>query len=625
MKIKRCAYPQRMVLATLLVCLTNCCFLPKGNADQAKGAEALNPQKAPRAVSPKTASLANTNIVYGGAVTSYFPIPYFEQWPAAPPLSKPADPMLGAVPEKWPDLPSIPKVSAVVAEVSPAPETPAPAPRVVTAPPAPPPSVPPAVREKKLYQFRAENMDIKAALAVFARANQLNIVPDQDVTGQVTLDVTDLPLERMLQALLEASDYSWEERDGLIRVRAMETRMFSVDYLRLIRKGTGASSATLSSSSNNGSGGGGGGGGGGMGGGGMGGGMGGGGMGGGGMGGGGGGMGGTVSGSAINLTQENTVEFWKELQDELSKLLTEKGKGSLAINKTAGLIQVTDRPSALRRMEKYLADLGETVGRQVEIEAKLYDVTLNNQFQFGVDWAQFAKYWGGQFAVAGNVFGASPGVPPVPISTQGSPFAPVGGSQVLPQSVVGTYANQNTRVALQALQQQGDVSVLSQPRLRTLNNQTALIKVGTDTPFFSQNVYLLPSTSPTAAATMVQQDQYQLITIGTILAITPQIASNNSIALDISPVITSLVGKEVGPSGQTTAPVIDIKQASTLVRVKSGETIILGGLIQNSTAKTIRKIPLAGDIPVLGLLFQGRFQTKQKKELVIFLTPTIVQ
>src|SRR6266511_1701873 len=126
-------------------------------------------------------------------------------------------------------LPSFMSVAAVAAE--------APA----TAP------MPKGTEDKKLYSFHAEGQELKSALAVFAQANGLNIVPDQDVTGQVTLDVRDLPLEKMMQALMEAHDFAWKDEGGLIRVRNTETRMFNIDYLRLSRKGEGKSLATLGS------------------------------------------------------------------------------------------------------------------------------------------------------------------------------------------------------------------------------------------------------------------------------------------------------------------------------------------------------------------------------------------
>jgi type II secretory pathway component GspD/PulD (secretin) len=160
-----------------------------------------------------------------------------------------------------------------------------------------------------------------------------------------------------------------------------------------------------------------------------------------------------------------------------------------------------------------------------------------------------------------------------------------------------------------------------------VNNQTAIIKVGTDRPFFSRTTFFIPSqtTGGTPATTTTTEDTFQTITVGTILSITPQISTNNWISLDVSPVITSLVEERVSPSGTTTAPVLDIKQASTMVRIKSDETIVLGGLIQNTSEKASRKIPFLADIPALGKLFQGRFEGKEKKELVIFLTPHIVE
>jgi MSHA biogenesis protein MshL len=454
------------------------------------------------------------------------------------------------------------------------------------------------LKERKLYSFRAENLDLKAALAIFARANHLNIVPDPEVTGQVTLDLADLPLARVLQALLEAHDYSWSEEDGLVRVHATATQIFSVDYLRLSRTGVGASAATISSSSSGTSGG---------------------------LSGnmaagpnglaangpaGGGLMSGTgagMNGSMINLTQANPVDFWKELELELDKILTPAGKTTMAINRTAGLIQITDRPSALKKVERYLAGLDTSIQRQVEIEAKLYDVTLNNQFQLGLDWQHIVDMYGGQMSLIGT---------PTVVS-------PAGAAQLKQTALALAFNNKNTSVILTALKEQGDVSVISQPRLRTLNNQTAMIKVGTDTPFFSQNTFFLPSSTVGGTATPVTQDQYQLITIGTIVSITPQISTNGYITMDISPVITSLVDTKVGPN-KTTAPVIDIKQTSTIVRVASNNTVVIGGLVQNSHSKTLRRIPIVGDIPLLGLAFQGRFDSKQKKELVILLTPTII-
>jgi len=114
---------------------------------------------------------------------------------------------------------------------------------------------------RTLYSFEADQVEMKTALAMFAHANNLNIVPDNDVTGMVTLSLHDLPLEQVMRALLEAADYSWQEEGGLIRVRNLESRTFPVDYLRLSRKGLGSSLVQLGSGGSGGGQGGGGGGG----------------------------------------------------------------------------------------------------------------------------------------------------------------------------------------------------------------------------------------------------------------------------------------------------------------------------------------------------------------------------
>lgn len=538
--------------------------------------------------------------------------------------------------KKEPSYSDIPGVTSPAQPATPPPvitnPPPTEAPVVIQPPPAP--LIEDETKGKTVYSFQATDLDLRSALATFAKANNLNIVPDNDVAGTVTLDVRDLPLNLMMRAILEASDCSWQQQGGLIRVHATETRIFNIDYLRLSRAGIGRNSATLGSGTTGGAGGG------------IGGGLGGGGLGGGGgaggVGGGGGGGAFSSGSSSVNVVADNTTDFWKELVEELKFMLTPSGQTSLSINKTAGIIQVTDRPSALRRMEAYLSSVRTSIHRQVDIEARLYDVTLNNQFQFGIDWVHIAKAYGGTLGFGGAT---------LPVAN--------GGAQLLDSSigginrfgVVGTssstaaggnlsslvFQNFNTQAAINALEEQGTVQVISTPRLRTLNNQTALIKVGEEVPFFNSSTSFLPGLN---GQTALQQSLVTSITVGTILSITPQISSDDWVSLDISPVLTSLKAIIIQPSpggtngasssaqsgsGGTTAPDLDTKQASTIVRVRDGTTVVIGGLIQTQKAKNETKVPFLGDIPLLGKLFTGTFNFEQKKELVIFVTPHIIR
>ena len=486
-----------------------------------------------------------------------------------------------------------------------------------------PPQAAEANPVKPLYSFRAENLELTKALALFARANKLNIVPDMDVAGQITVDLQDLPLDTMMEAFLDAHGFHWEEKNGLIRVHTTETRIFTINYPRLTRTGFGSTFASLAAGGGGGGQGGGAGGGGGLGGGGgglggggggLGGGAGGGGAQGGGAGGGGAQGGGTGGGggTSVSIMNQDTINFWQDLETQLKQFMSSNGK--ILVDKMAGLIQVTDRPKVIKDIERFLRLMQETVHRQVDIEAKIYEVALNDQFHLGVDWQRVIKQ-------ADLTVGVS--------NIVQSPFG--GGIARKTAGVIATFpggAAQYGQIAaaVEALKEQGELKAISQPRLRSLNNQTAIIKVGTDRPFFSSSSGFIAGSLGGAGGSF-QNNSFQLITEGTILVITPQISSNGWITLDVTPVITRLAGVESSGSAANfvSAPILDIKQSSSLIRVKDGETIIIGGLIQDKSTKTVRQIPFLGDIPLLGKLFRGTFQSKQKNELIIFLTPHLVE
>jgi len=131
--------------------------------------------------------------------------------------------------------------------------------------------------------------------------------------------------------------------------------------------------------------------------------------------------------------------------------------------------------------------------------------------------------------------------------------------------------------------------------------------------------------SPGSPPVITTNETVTNVTIGTVLAVTPQVSADDVITLDITPAVSRLVSTQLSPDGSISAPVIDIRQASSLVRVPSGATVVMGGLVQDSTTTTERKIPLLGDIPLLGTAFRGTYKTSDHTELVFFLTPRIVR
>jgi MSHA type pilus biogenesis protein MshL len=454
----------------------------------------------------------------------------------------------------------------------------------------------PANQQQKLYSFSAKELEVKDALALFARNNELNIVPDPDISGQITVDFRNLTLEKSMEAILDTFNYFAEIDGGLIRVRKTKTEFFTVDYIRLIRTGNGNTTANISSGSGAGGTGGGTGGGASA------------------AGGAAGANGGGGDSTSVSISKSDSIKFWDELEEQLKSVLSSNGK--MAVNRMVGNIMVTDHKMNVDRIGNYLKQIKRSLHLQVDLEAQIYEVVFNDEFHFGIDW-QHVMGSIEKWAISSG--GAPVGIPSSRLIVDN----PLGGLQPGAPALSLAITKDQTKVVIDALKEQGRLEVVSQPRLRTLNNQAALIKVGTDKPFFRRtSTTISGSTSPVTTENV----DVQSITIGTVLALTPQISEDGWITMDISPVITRLVDTiSSGGNNPSTAPEVDIKQTSSLVRIRENTTVVIGGLIQNEKHKTTRKIPILGDIPILGYPFRGVFENKRRTELVVFITPTIVR
>jgi len=420
-----------------------------------------------------------------------------------------------------------------------------------------------------VFSFRAQDMPLADALALFASANHLNIVAGPDITGDLTVDFHGLSLERAMAALLDAHGYYWVRDREVIRVRRLETRTFTLDYIRLVRSGENQSRAQTTSTSTNFSGSG------------------------------SGGSGGQQAGS-VTVGQEDQVKFWEELTAQIQAMLSKEGR--MVINRLSGTIQVTDLHQRIKGISQFLTQVRRSLYRQVEIGARIYEVTLNDNYSLGIDWTKIDL---------GNLDDTTGTLNLSNIIT-----APFGGFVAKAATASLNFTGGSFEGVIQALREQGDLKVVSQPRLVTLNNQPALIKVTTDESFFTQTV-----SQGSSGTGNVITEQVQSVSVGLVLSVTPQISEDGWIMLDVTPIITRLREIRESPQKTATAPVVEVKQSSTLVRIRNGEMVIIGGLIQDRVSETERKVPVLGDIPVLGRLFKGTFTAKEKTELVIFLQP----
>ncbi len=453
------------------------------------------------------------------------------------------------------------------------------------APPPPPAAIAapePVVSDdpEPLFSFVARDLAVAQACKLFGKAYGLNIVVEPDVTGTVNVELTDLPFAEVMESMLGANGYYWERRGNIVFVKSWETRVFTIDYIRLVRSGSGSSQAQVSSSSSGGEGGGG---------------------------------GEENMAGSMSIQQSDKVDFWQELEQQLGGLVSEQGR--LVINRLSGTVQVTDQHRRVSEIDTYIQQLNSAIYRQVDIQVKIVEVALNDDSSLGVDWSRLIQNGDGEF-VQGN------------LST--IILSPAGGLTALPPTTDLSYQNidnglNEITAVVQALQEQGKVDIVSQPHIRTLNNQSALIKVGTDRTFFRKE----QSTDTTAAGSQTfSTDVPQVVTEGIVLSITPQISADGWITLDVSPVVTrvSSVSEVLDDNGvvQSTAPNLDISQASSLVRARSGDTIVIGGLIQTQQTEASRSIPLLGQVPGIGRLFTSNYTTDSKKELIMLLTPRLI-
>lgn len=446
------------------------------------------------------------------------------------------------------------------------------------------------------YSFHAVGVPVADALRLFARDNDLNLVLDRQLSGELTIDFNDLPLKQALDAMLDAHDYSWEISRGLIRIRREITRSFDVDYLRLIRSSestneSGKFGVSGGDSAEN------------------------------------------AADNEFTVGQENEIDFWNELIDELQNLLGDEG--TVIANKTAGFVSVTAGKRAVERVENYLAQVKSGSMRQVNIQAQIVEVELNDDSQLGIDWTAPNLLSFGRFTVGRNSLGGNASFSQVIPAA----FAPPGSAVITPETISsitggpGTFLRasigDDTRAFLRALQTQGELNIISQPRLKAINNQTAQIRVARDEPYYVQTSGFVPASGDDGA----QAAQFELATatIGLVVQVTPHISEDGWITLEISPVITRKLSQIGFPTTDTQGnvtftegvgpPVIDVKQTTVVARVKSGETAVIGGLIQELNNETEDKVPVLGDLPFVGGAFRNTTKTKSKNELVIMITP----
>ncbi len=440
-----------------------------------------------------------------------------------------------------------------------------------------------------------------------------NILVSPEIAGNVTLSLKQTTVPEALETLRELFGYDFRMASGnrvFVYPNTVQTRLYKINYLPGRR--VGASDLRVSSSSI------------------------------------GQGSGGTStgtgstsgsSGSTVTRGQDTSsvrmtsdTDFWREVQEALSNLVGKESGRSVTLNPSAGVIVVRATPAELRQVGDYLRAIQLTIERQVMLEAKIVEIKLSKGSETGVNWTAFRGINSGSTKVGG--IGMAPGIS---LSNTGSLID--GNITVAPGVSAATgalgkgfyglaFQSANFAALLSFLETQGNVKVLSSPRIATLNNQKAVLKVGSDELFVTGVSTTQTSTgsTTTSSPTLSLQPFFS----GISLDVTPQIDENGAVMLHVHPAVSSVseIQKviDLGELGRYTLPLAAsaINETDSIVRVRDGQIVAIGGLMQQNSVNDRSGVPGLSSLPGVGGLFRYQANSEEKHELVILIKPTVI-
>lgn len=445
-----------------------------------------------------------------------------------------------------------------------------------------------------------------------------NMVAHSDVKGKISLNLKNVTIDEVMKTVRNVYGYEYKRTRNGYEVLPAELRshVFTIDYLNVKRSGlsnvrvssgqvssvnddsSGSDSSSGDSGNSN--------------------------------------SVSEVSGSQVSTSSES--DFWVELTGTLQAIIGNKDDRKVVVNPQSGIVVVRAMPSELRSVSEYLRKTQNVIERQVILEAKILEVELSDGFQQGVNWAALGRGDNGDRIVAGqfgggSIFetgssslqGQSNALDPGGFGNIGSDVSRAFGGIFAMSLKIGDF-----RGFLELLETQGDVHVLSSPRVSTVNNQKAVIKVGTD-EFFVTDVDTSDDTTG-GGTTSSQSVDIELTPFfsGVALDVIPQISEDGVVTLHIHPSVSEVKERvkqiNITTTNQLTIPLAlsTIRESDSIVRARSGQVVVIGGLMQNITRDSTASVPFLGDLPFIGSLFQHQQQVTKKSELVILLRPIVV-
>ena len=458
------------------------------------------------------------------------------------------------------------------------------------------PSLSADTNDEERFDVDARGLAAGPFFEALVEGSRYNVVVHPGVDAVVDLRLRDVTVPEVMDIASDLYGLDIQRNGRLFQVKAesVQTRMFPIDYLHFKRSGgseTRVSSGQVSSSRDNSTG------------------------------------AGTSQDNSDNTSTANLVgtristetesDFWTDIQRALQMIVGSESGNQVIINPGAGLVMVRSDGKSLAQVEEYLRRTQLIMQRQVVLEAKILEIGLNEGYQQGINWADIQS--------ASSVT-ASDGLP--------EDFtAQALAGQVITTSDIGGLFSASVRAGdftglIELLGEQGNVQILSSPRISTVNNQKAVIKVGTDEFFVTDIDFNNNNSAVTATDRTSTSVELTPFFSGISLDVTPQISEDGAITLHVHPSVSEVNDQEkvitVGDRDVTLPLALStVRETDSVIRAESGQIVVIGGLIQNTSEDNNSAVPFFSEIPLLGELFkQRRFQSR-KSELVILLRPVV--
>ncbi|WP_135382252.1 pilus (MSHA type) biogenesis protein MshL [Vibrio tasmaniensis] len=470
-------------------------------------------------------------------------------------------------------------------------------------------SMSPSVETVKRFRIQAKGVEARTFFASLVKGTEYSAAIHPSVAGKLTLNLTDVTLDEVLAVAQDMYGYDIEKRGKVIQIypAGLRTVTIPVDYLQVKRSGrslttittgtitnsdskpsSSSNSSSKSDSSNSSD---------------------------------------SSSSTSNGGTEIETIsesDFWPQLEVAVAHLIGSGDGQSVVVTPQASVITVRAYPDEIREVREFLGISQKRLQRQVILEAKIMEVTLSDGYQQGINWTKMFSSNGTNYTVgmgsivknaAGTIIpGTLPGMDPIGAALGGQSNLVVSG---------GSF-----EAVLSFMDTQGDLNVLSSPRVTAANNQKAVIKVGTDQYYVTE---LSSSVGSGDNANVAPEVELTPFFSGISLDVTPQIDDKGNVFLHVHPAVIE-VEEEVKELnlGSTTGIVklplakSSIRESDSVIRAQDGDVVVIGGLMKSNTSDMTSKVPFLGDIPALGHLFRNTSQLTQKTELVILLKPTIV-